>query len=179
MLLQLKQNKKSGQDPKGQQPKEKDAFVNEQKEGAGNPPAPVGLGRRLLVVDDNAVVLKAFENKLKADGFEVTTLGNAAHVASAAEESKAELILLDINFPSSGSMDWTGFTVMQWIRRFPELAKIPVILITGSDQNQYQDKAIKAGAVALFEKPIDYPKLLTTVLEALPPKITPSTTSPA
>jgi CheY-like chemotaxis protein len=130
--------------------------------------APVGRGRRILVVDDNAVVLKAFELKLRASGFTVFTAADAATVASAADEAKVELILLDINFPPSHTaIEWNGFTVIQWVRRFPELASIPIILISGTDSSKYSEKALATGAAAFFAKPVDYPKLLATILKCL------------
>ena len=144
--------------------KEKDAFQNEP---SSSQLALVGRNRRILVVDDNQTVLKAFEMKLKADGFVVTTSTNSAAVASTAEQAQAELIVLDINFPPAGAVHWNGFTVMQWLRRFPELARIPVILMSGEASAVHKQKALKAGAVAFFEKPVAYKDLLAAVLAAL------------
>jgi CheY-like chemotaxis protein len=148
--------------------KEKEPLLPEAKEAPPKSTLP-GQGRRLLVVDDNQVVLKAFQMRLQADGFTVSTTANAAEVASTAEENKSELIILDINFPPSGAMEWNGFTVMQWVQRFPELARLPVILITGSEQAQYKKQAIASGAFGFFEKPVDYSQLLEAILRGLPP----------
>ena len=148
--------------------KEKEPFQEEPKSPAAA--ALAGKGHRVLVVDDNPVVLKAFEMRLKKDGFEVSTIENAAGVASRIEESKAELVVLDINFPGAGAITWNGFTVIQWMQRFPELRGIPVILISGGDPAQYADKALKAGAVAFFQKPVPYRELVSTILRALEPK---------
>jgi CheY-like chemotaxis protein len=145
--------------------KEKDTFLDSPL--AVTAKEPVGFGRKVLVVDDNPVVLKAFEMKLKADGFEVVTQDNASLVASTASREKAHLILLDISFPASGSMEWTGFTILQWIRRFPDLLNLPVIFVTGSDSAQFREKAMKAGAEAFFEKPVDYQELRAAIVRAL------------
>jgi CheY-like chemotaxis protein len=146
---------------------EKDPFLPD-GEGAQPPPAAsVGRNRRILVVDDNAVVLKAFELKLKAFGFEVASLSNAAMVASTAETVQAELIILDINFQFTGGAEWSGFTVVQWLQRFPHLACIPIIFISGGDAAQYREKALSAGGVAFFQKPVNFTELLATILRAL------------
>jgi CheY-like chemotaxis protein len=145
--------------------KEKDAFSTETT--PPTPPTPIGNNRRVLVVDDNAVVLKAFELKLKADGFAVTTTTNSSAVASTAEQTQAELIVLDVNFPTGGAMEWNGFTVMQWLRRFPELQRVPVILISGSEAAEYKNKALAAGAVAFFQKPVVYKEILEEMLKVL------------
>jgi len=123
--------------------------------------------RGILVVDDNLVVLKAFEMRLKAEGFAVSTTPNAASVASIAESAKVDVIILDINFPEGGHMDWSGFTIMQWLKRFPELGNIPVIMITGSDPAEHREKALAAGAVAFFQKPVKYSELLAAIQQAL------------
>lgn len=147
--------------------KEKETFLDKSLDAEFPAGETIGKGRKLLVVDDNPVVLKAFEMKLQADGFTVVTQGNASMVASTASKEKAELILLDINFPPSGAMEWTGFTILQWIRRFPELGNVPVIMISGAESAQYREKALKAGASAFFEKPLDYPALRTAIAQAL------------
>ncbi|HWX19833.1 MAG TPA: response regulator [Candidatus Binatia bacterium] len=154
---------------KKEKEKEKDAFLPEAGPAPSGkePPLLIGRNRRILVVDDNPVILKAFEQKLKATGFSVTTLSDAAATASTAEQDKAELIILDINFNASNGVEWSGFTIMQWLRRFPELAGIPVILVTGGDPSIYKERALAAGAVAFFQKPVDPKALLSAIFLAL------------
>jgi CheY-like chemotaxis protein len=146
---------------------EKQPFLT--KDVEVEPPVSLGRNRRILVVDDNPVVLKAFKLKLQATGFIVSTTGDGASVAGAAEQANAELIILDINFSAGGgTVHWNGFSVMQWLRRFPHLARIPVIVITGGDATKkYKEKALSAGAVAFFEKPVDSKRLLAAMLQAL------------
>lgn len=163
--LKLADGKKPPALPGKAKVKEKEAFLPNAPEVTSVPPKDATPKHRILVVDDNPVVLKAFELKLKASGYEVATTPNAANVASAAEEARAELIILDINFPPSGAMDWSGFTVLQWLRRFPELAKVPVILITGSDSSAFKEQCLAAGALAFFQKPIDYKELLAVLVQ--------------
>lgn len=168
IALKLAEKKKQPALPGKVKAKEKEPFLADDPKATPEPPSVIGRKHRILVVDDNPVVLKAFELKLKASGFEVTTTSNGANVASAAEEARAEMIILDINFPPSGAMQWTGFTIMEWVRRFPELAKLPFILITGSDLAAYKEKCLAAGAVAFFQKPVDYKELLAVLRKTLP-----------
>lgn len=127
-----------------------------------------GKSRRVLVVDDNVVILKAFELKLQASGFTVFTATDPATVAGTAQKVKPDLILLDINFPPTvGGMEWSGLTAIQWLRRFPELAAIPVIVISGADSAACKNKALAAGAKAFFPKPVFYQDLLSAMLAAL------------
>jgi hypothetical protein len=66
---------------------------------ADTPILPIGKNRKVLVVDDNPVVLKSFELKLKASGFDVLTATEGAAAVSLARQTKPDLIVLDINFP--------------------------------------------------------------------------------
>jgi CheY-like chemotaxis protein len=160
---------KKGAGLPNQPPKEKPAFASDEVPATSGtkPPATIGAGQKILVVDDNPVVLKAFELKLQANGFTVMTTSTAGSVVSVAEKAAPELIILDINFPPSGGSDWSGYTAMQWLRRFPNLAGIPVILMSGDDSKPHKQKALTAGAVAFFQKPVQFPELLSAILRAL------------
>jgi DNA-binding response OmpR family regulator len=167
MGLFLKIRSKTADEPtKGA---EKQAFASDCPQPAPDNPSPaIGQNRKILVADDNSVVLKAFEMKLKASGFEVFTAQTAEAVAGKAAESGAELIILDINFPAANAgTEWNGFSVMGWLRRFPELSQIPVILISGADSSIYKEKSLAAGAVAFFQKPVDFSQLLNMIVQTL------------
>lgn len=164
----------SGKEKKGSVPvKEKLPFViDEKNEAAGIEPAPslVGRNRKILVVDDNPVVLKAFELKLKASGFAVTTATDGAGAVSQVGKNRPEVIILDINFPpgsGASGLQWNGLTIMQWMRRFQEAANIPVIIITGAEPAEYKAKFLAAGAIGFFQKPVDYAEFLPTLLQTL------------
>jgi CheY-like chemotaxis protein len=167
MGLFLKIRPKTAEEPAASA--EKLPFANDRTQPAADAPCPtLGQSRKILVADDNAIVLKAFELKLKANGFTVFTTPSAETVASQAAETGAELIILDINFPAANAgLEWNGFSVMGWLRRFPELAQIPVILISGADAAKYKDKSAAAGAVAFFQKPVDFKQLLNVIIQTL------------
>jgi two-component system cell cycle response regulator DivK len=135
------------------------------------PAAPgLGLDRKILVVDDNPVVLKTFELKLKALGFKVITATDGASAVSLARQEKPNLIVLDINFPpdvGSSGLQWDGFNIMQWMQRFQEAANIPVIIITSGEPEKLKSRAIAAGAVAFFQKPINNEEFLVTIRRVL------------
>ncbi|MDB6018284.1 MAG: CheA signal transduction histidine kinase [Pedosphaera sp.] len=140
----------------------------------------IGKGRKILVVDDNMVVLKAFELKLKACGFEVLTASEGAAAVSIARQSRPDLIVLDINFPpevGSSGLQWDGFNIMQWMRRFQEAAKIPVIIITSGEAAKFKDKSLAAGAVEFFQKPVNFDEFLLAANKALSAGGNPATTA--
>lgn len=158
-------------------PKDQEAFVstpvNPDTIKLGGVKTTIGKGRRILVVDDNAVVVKTFEMKLKSYGFEVVTASEGSAAVSLARQSKPELIILDINFPpdvGSSGLQWDGFNIMQWLGRFQEVASIPIIIITSGEPEKFRPKAIAAGAADFFQKPIKFEEFLTAIDRIMTPK---------
>jgi CheY-like chemotaxis protein len=142
-------------------------FSSGTDEGAA---ASVGQNRKILVVDDNPVVLKAFELKLKSSGFQVFTALDAAHAISCALDEVPDLIVLDFNLPpdvGSTGTQWNGLTIMQWLRRLRESFTIPVVIISSTSADKLRDEALTAGATAFFQKPIDHKELLGVIQKVL------------
>jgi CheY-like chemotaxis protein len=130
----------------------------------------IGENRKLLVVDDNQVVLKAFEIKMKNLGFQVFTATDGSEAVGIARKERPDLIVLDINFPpdvGSSGLQWNGFNIMEWMRRFQEVADIPVIIITSGEPEKYKARALSGGASAFFQKPINHEDFLLAVRRIL------------
>jgi CheY-like chemotaxis protein len=120
--------------------------------------------KTILVVDDNAIILKTINLKLSAAGYRVVTAAEGSEAVAAVRKETPDLILLDVSFPSDPTgVPWDGFRVMQWFRRLETAQKIPIIIITGSDDPQFKERAAMGGAVAFFHKPIDHEDLLKVI----------------
>jgi CheY-like chemotaxis protein len=128
-------------------------------------------GKKILVVDDNEIILKTLSLKLTANGYTVITALDGSAAVSAARKDKPDLILLDISFPPDvahgGGVPWDGFLIINWLRRIDDASTIPVIVITSGDAAKYKDRALAAGAVAFFQKPIDNVQLVETIEKIL------------
>ena len=133
--------------------------------------APVGTpknGLKILVVDDSPVVLRALEMKLNAAGFTVMLAADGAEAVGFARRESPNLILLDISLPTDvGGVAWDGFRIMEWLQRVPEAKGIPIIVISGGDPEKIRDRALAAGAVCFFHKPVDNEELLATIRHTL------------
>jgi len=127
--------------------------------------------KKILIVDDSQIVLKAFSNKLRASGFEVLTARDGGTAVSLARQNKPDLIILDINFPPDvahgGGVAWDGFLIIGWLRRMDEAKHTPVIIVTGEEAANYKERALAAGAVDFLHKPVDPDELLNAVQRAL------------
>jgi two-component system sensor histidine kinase ChiS len=123
--------------------------------------------KKILVIDDNKVVLYAMSSVLTGKGYSVLLAESGAQTISILRKNKPDLILLDLDFPPdaanlSGSLR-DGFLILDWARRMCDAEKIPVIIISGLDPAKYSERAKAAGILTFFRKPVDKDKLLAAV----------------
>lgn len=135
----------------------------------------------VLVVDDNAVILKTLSLALQQHDFDVVTALDGSEAVGAVRREKPDVIVLDLSFPAScGNVEWDGFRIMQWLKRVEEAKKVPFIIITGGDAAKYKTRSLQEGAAAFFQKPINNDELVETIQKLLGfPQDQPQTTVPA
>jgi twitching motility two-component system response regulator PilH len=123
---------------------------------------------KILVVDDNEIVLKTISLKLQGAGYQVITALDGSQAVTLARTENPDLILLDISFPPDvDGVPWDGFRIMEWFHRLDTAKKIPIIIITGNEDAKYKERAVTGGAVAFFHKPIDHDDLLKVIRATL------------
>jgi CheY-like chemotaxis protein len=135
-----------------------------------NPPL-ADLRKKILIVDDDAVIVATTSAKLRSRGYEVVTAVDASEAISSVRLERPDLILLDISFPPDvahgGTVAWDGFSLMQWLRGLEETRNTPFVIITGDRSEEYQKRARSSGATAFFQKPIEHDSLFTVIENAL------------
>ncbi len=126
--------------------------------------------KKILIVDDSAVIVKTLSMKLTANGYDVVTAEDGASAVSAIRRENPDLLLLDISFPPDvahgGGVPWDGFLIMEWLRRLEETKGIPVFIITGTDTEKFKTRALALGATNFFPKPVDSNQLLEAIHRA-------------
>jgi CheY-like chemotaxis protein len=121
--------------------------------------------KKILLVDDDEVILQTTSMKLKAAGYEVVTTTDPGEAIGKAGEIKPDVVLLDVHFPPDMSgPSWDGFRLMYWLRGLANTAGTRYLIISGSQTEQLRDRALANGASEFFPKPIDH-SLLLRVLE--------------
>jgi len=123
--------------------------------------------QKILIVDDNPVILKTLSMKLASAGYRAISALDGSEAISATRKEKPNLILLDINFPKDLGVAWDGFKLIAWLQRMEEAASTPIIVISGGDVAKFQNRALEAGAIAYFQKPIDHVKLIELIKKTL------------
>lgn len=102
-----------------------------------------------MIVDDESDVVELIKFMLEKDGHEIVSASNGIQCLEKVEESKPDLIILDIMMPE---MD--GYTVNTRLQEKEETRSIPVIVLTA--KGQMRDLfALGSNIVAFMEKPFD------------------------
>ena len=116
---------------------------------------------RILIVEDDQVFASLLAMHLSEDlHHDVVEAGDLATARRALDQDSFDAILLDQQLP-----DGYGLTLLEEIRRDPQAP--PVILVTGSSDNELVIEAMKAGAYDFVRKPMDELELDTTLGNAL------------
>ena len=108
----------------------------------------------ILIIEDEQDVAKVLAKRLLDEGFETIIAQDAYQGFSLAQQSKPDLVLLDLMLPAGG-----GLQVLQNMRNSTKTMNTPVIVITGIKDVEYEQKVIKAGVEAYLEKPYDFEQL--------------------
>jgi CheY-like chemotaxis protein len=134
-------------------------------------PAVVPNGKKILIVDDDAVIVATSAMKLRSKGYAVVTAVDCSEALGVVRDERPDLILLDLMFPPNvaqgGAVAWDGFVIMSWLRQFQETRNTPIIVITNQDAAKFEARSLKAGARAFFQKPIDHAGLLAVIQQNL------------
>ena len=133
----------------------------------------------LLIVDDDALVLKAIELCLAGEGITVRTAMTAAEAIRDFSQNRPDCAISDVRLP-----DRSGLDLLAALRAID--AKVPIILMTGYGTAETAIEAMRRGAFDYLLKPVDPDALLELVLKAfgvarlmrVPPRMAPSDEPP-
>ncbi|MBU3199887.1 response regulator transcription factor [Clostridium estertheticum] len=114
---------------------------------------------KILVIEDDIRLNKLVTEHLQKYRYDVTYIQDFKNVEVELENSKADLILLDINLPYSD-----GFQLCKTFRR---TSKIPVIIISSRDSGEEQIRGLELGADDYITKPFNFDFLLAKIQAAI------------
>ena len=116
--------------------------------------------KKMLVIDDEKIVLESCSRIFGAEGFEVTTTDSARKGLEMAVEGNFDVILCDWKMPELDGID----TVEMIDKRSPDSA---IVMITGFPAVERATDALKRGAVDYLAKPFTPEEILSTVQKAI------------
>ena len=119
---------------------------------------------RILTVDDEQEMTELLAFSLGAAGYDVDQAHDGVEALEKAQMYHPDLILLDVMLP-----ELDGFSVCEILRRTPETASIPVILLTGWTSETARRLGLESGANDYMVKPFSTRELVLRVKNLLHP----------
>jgi two-component system chemotaxis sensor kinase CheA len=128
-------------------------------------PVPVARPRRrILIVEDTHTTRELERSILVASGYEVDTAVDGADGWRKVQANAYDLIVTDVEMPHMN-----GFELAEAIRAEPRFAGVPIVIVTGLEQESEKRRGLKAGAQAyLVKSAFDQTALVETVGRLLP-----------
>ena len=106
-----------------------------------------GEEKKVLVVDDDMIVIRELGVLLRSTGWRLFFAFDGQGGLKIAQEKRPDLIILDLKMPI---MD--GFTFLEHLVKDPEIADIPVIVLTSMDLNEAQIRELKGNIQGIIYK---------------------------
>jgi type II secretory ATPase GspE/PulE/Tfp pilus assembly ATPase PilB-like protein/ActR/RegA family two-component response regulator len=130
---------------------------------AGPTPGPAAAPEHILVVDDDAVSRSLARSLLEKSGFRVTEAGDGeAAMERVAEGDGYALVILDLDMPRMG-----GREVLERLRSAAATARLPVVVLTGTESGEVEIELMDRGADDYIRKPIDPMRFVARIKAAL------------
>ena len=104
----------------------------------------------ILIVDDEPGMHQVMEAVLSPEGYRLAFASNGAEALTLAARLTPDLILLDVVMP-----DMNGFEVCRHLRADPQLAEVPIVMVTANDDRDSRLQGIEAGVDDYLTKPFD------------------------
>ena len=120
--------------------------------------APVGIkiGKRVLVVDDDASIRELLSTVLEDDGYEVVPAANGEDALAVCARWRPDVIVLDLMMPVMDG--WT------FAKRLRERDDIPIVVLSAANDLERHAKSV--GAIEVIGKPFDLDQLIPKVARA-------------
>jgi len=120
------------------------------------------LKERILVIDDDASILKLVSDVLTEEGFSVITASCGEEGIKKVHRSKPNLIILDLRLP-----DMNGFQICQTLKKDKNVSDIPIIMLTVKSTKSSTVAGLEMGADDYIVKPFNQEELIARVKTVL------------
>jgi CheY-like chemotaxis protein len=118
--------------------------------------------RTVLIIEDEADAADLFAEMMRVSGFRVLKTSSSAPAITMMIEEKPDVVILDIMMP-----DVSGLDILRQIRRDPDLANVPVVVVSAKSMPADIKNGMEAGASMYLTKPVGFLELKDAVERAL------------
>ena len=116
------------------------------------------MPKKVLVVEDNELNMKLFNDLLEANGYQVIQTRDGLSALELARKHRPDLILMDIQLP-----EVSGIEVTKWLKEDDDLRAIPVIAVTAFAMKGDEERIRQGGCEAYISKPISVKSFIETI----------------
>ena len=116
------------------------------------------MPKKIMVIDDEPYIARVIKFKLEQEGYTVFSANDGLTGLEKIRQEKPDLVLLDVMMPGL-----TGYEVCQKIKADPQLASIPVVILTAKGQERDREEGLSVGASDYITKPFSPNRLLELV----------------
>ena len=116
----------------------------------------------ILIADDDVALRRLLTLMLESGGYRVTTASSGTQAIAQMEAGRPDLLCCDLMMP-----DLHGFEVLKAVKSRPDLAHIPVIIITAAGQETEVKRALELGAARYVLKPFATAHILGVIRDVL------------
>ncbi len=117
---------------------------------------------RVLIIDDDAIVVKLAGAILGSAGYDVISSTDAAVGLEMAMKEKVDLIVLDVMLPVIN-----GFNICRLLKSQEKYKKIPIVLLTSRSEDEDRKIGLQVGADEYIAKPLNRENFLNIIKELL------------
>ena len=118
----------------------------------------------VLIVEDNELNMKLFNDLLAAHGYRTIQTRNGFEALELARKHRPDLILMDIQLP-----EVSGLEVTRWLKDDDELCQIPIVAVTAFAMKGDEERIRSGGCEAYISKPISVMSFLETIRRFIGP----------
>ncbi len=118
----------------------------------------------ILHVDDDYAVRELVAEALGCAGMTVRQESEVLDAIRSALRERPDVVLLDLHIPGAD-----GYEACVAFRNVPELADIPIVMLTGMHDEEHRKKAFACGVTDFLAKPFDTAKLVAAIKKQLSP----------
>lgn len=118
--------------------------------------------KTVMIIEDEPDAAELFGEMMRVNGFRVIKMFSSTPAIPMIAQEKPDVILLDIMMP-----DISGLEVLRYMQREPELAKIPVIVVSAKSMPSDIKSGLEAGAAIYLTKPVGFQDLKQAVEQVL------------
>jgi CheY-like chemotaxis protein len=111
--------------------------------------------KRLLVVEDNDIERQSIVTLLAHDDIEITAVATGAEALAALLDRSFDCCVVDLRLP-----DMTGFELLEKVQAEPSLREVPVVVFTGKELSDEEEKRLKTVAKSVVLKDVQSPERL-------------------